>query len=358
MTEAPNLLGAFLRARREPVTPEQAGIPVTGVRRTPGLRREEVAMPAGISADYYLRPERGRDRRPSLQVLESPARVLRLDENLRDYLLGLAAEKPRRSSTTPTRGPPTRRNWPCSAPRWSPRPGRRLCRRNRLPCSMTRVNETVRVSAPSRRTSKVVFLIFAVVFAAVAGAVFALRRMLLMSAPRCMAGHWHGCLDTDNGVVLMTLVGLPIALLGAWVLARVRRTPLDTTAWRLSLAEVGMVYGTVPMVWLTMMPGPAAGLVDGRVSLIPLQDLVTMGTLGIAGNLVLFAALGFFAPIRFAALASAPRILALGAACSTVVEVAQYAFRLDRVSSVDDVLVNATGALLAGLASHHWWRKN
>lgn len=53
-------------------------------------------MLAGISADYYLRLERGRDRRPSIQVLESIARVLRLDENLRAYLLGLAADKPRR----------------------------------------------------------------------------------------------------------------------------------------------------------------------------------------------------------------------------------------------------------------------
>jgi transcriptional regulator with XRE-family HTH domain len=96
MTEEPNLLGAFLRARRELVTPEDAGVPVMGVRRTPGLRREEVAMLAGISADYYLRLERGRDRSPSVQVLESLARVLRLDEDTTAYLLGLAAAKPRR----------------------------------------------------------------------------------------------------------------------------------------------------------------------------------------------------------------------------------------------------------------------
>ncbi|CAA9428654.1 MAG: hypothetical protein AVDCRST_MAG66-3146, partial [uncultured Pseudonocardia sp.] len=81
MSESANPLGAFLRARRELVTPEQAGIPAAGVRRTPGLRREEVAMLAGISADYYLRLERGRDRHPSLQVLESIARVLQLDDD-------------------------------------------------------------------------------------------------------------------------------------------------------------------------------------------------------------------------------------------------------------------------------------
>ena len=124
----------------------------------------------------------------------------------------------------------------------------------------------------------------------------------------------------------------------------------------MSLAEVGMVYGTVPLVWLTLMPGPGAGIVPGRVSLVPLRDLVTMGPIGIGGNLLVFAALGFFAPMRFAALASLPRILALGAGCSALVETAQYVLRLDRVSSVDDVLVNAAGAVLAALASRRWWR--
>jgi glycopeptide antibiotics resistance protein len=117
-----------------------------------------------------------------------------------------------------------------------------------------------------------------------------------------------------------------------------------------------MVHGTVPFVWLTLMPGPGAGIVPGRVSLIPLRDLVTMGPIGIAGNLLVFAALGFFAPMRFGALASLPRILALGAGCSVLVETAQYVLRLDRVSSVDDVLVNAAGAVLFGLASRRWWR--
>lgn len=96
MSERPNLLGEFLRARRELVTPETAGVPVVGVRRVPGLRREEVALLAGISADYYLRLERGRDRRPSLQVLDALAGVLRLDEDTRAYLFGLVAEQPRR----------------------------------------------------------------------------------------------------------------------------------------------------------------------------------------------------------------------------------------------------------------------
>ncbi|MGW1506300.1 helix-turn-helix domain-containing protein [Streptomyces mirabilis] len=95
MTEKSNPVGAFLRARRELVTPEQAGIPAGGARRVPGLRREEVAMLAGISVDYYLRLERGRDRNPSVQVLESIARVLQLDDEHLKHLLSLACETPR-----------------------------------------------------------------------------------------------------------------------------------------------------------------------------------------------------------------------------------------------------------------------
>jgi transcriptional regulator with XRE-family HTH domain len=97
MTDEPNMLGEFLRARRELVSPEQLGIPVLGVRRVAGLRREEVAMLAGISADYYLRLEQGRDRNPSAKVLASVARVLQLDEPASTYLLSLAADKPRRA---------------------------------------------------------------------------------------------------------------------------------------------------------------------------------------------------------------------------------------------------------------------
>jgi transcriptional regulator with XRE-family HTH domain len=101
MTDEPNLLGDYVRARRELVTPEQVGIPVWGVRRVPGLRREEIAMLAGISADYYLRLEQGRDRNPSVQVLESLARVLQLDHDATAYLLRLGADKPRRHRRRP-----------------------------------------------------------------------------------------------------------------------------------------------------------------------------------------------------------------------------------------------------------------
>ncbi|MET9675995.1 VanZ family protein [Streptomyces sp. NPDC006482] len=210
------------------------------------------------------------------------------------------------------------------------------------------------LSPPARRTRRTVLLGLAIL--GVASALFVVRGPLMMSAPRCLAGRWHGCLDTFNGVVLMTLVALPLSVAVVWALARRRRAAGVASAWRMSLAEVGMVHGTVPFLWMTMMPGAGAGIVPGRVSLIPLVDLVTMGPVGIVGNLLVFATLGFFAPMRFAALASVPRILALGAGCSVLVEVAQYLLRLDRVSSVDDVLVNAAGAGLAALASRRWWR--
>ncbi|WP_189953990.1 VanZ family protein [Streptomyces roseolus] len=190
----------------------------------------------------------------------------------------------------------------------------------------------------------------------VAGGLFVVRGPLLMSAPLCLSGQWQRCFGTFNGVVLMTLVTLPAAVLVAWGLARRRRAAGVASARRLSLAEVGMVHGTLPFLWMTLIPGGGAGVVPPRVSLVPLRDLVVMGPLGIVGNLLVFASLGFFAPVRFAAVATLPRLLALGAGCSALVETAQYVLRLDRVTSVDDVLVNATGAVLAGLASRRWWR--
>jgi glycopeptide antibiotics resistance protein len=216
------------------------------------------------------------------------------------------------------------------------------------------MNHNALRSEPRRRARRIALLSLAVL--ALASAAFVVRRPLMMSAPSCLAGRWHGCFDTFNGVVLMTVVALPLAALIVWALARRRQAFGVTSAWRMSLAEVGMVYGTVPFVWIALMPGSGAGVVPGRLSLVPLRDLLTMGPLGTVGNLLVFAALGFFAPMRFAALASVPRVLALAAGCSVLIETAQYVLQLDRVSSVDDVLLNAVGAALAALASRPWWR--
>jgi transcriptional regulator with XRE-family HTH domain len=83
-------VGAFLRSRRERLTPTDVGLPLTTRRRTPGLRREEVAALAAISTDYYLRLEQGRGGSPSDQVLEALGRALRLDADERQHLRALA----------------------------------------------------------------------------------------------------------------------------------------------------------------------------------------------------------------------------------------------------------------------------
>ncbi|MFD9893407.1 helix-turn-helix transcriptional regulator [Amycolatopsis sp. NPDC059027] len=88
--DSDNALGTFLRARRELVRPEDAGLPVTGHRRVAGLRREEVARLAGVSADYYVRLEQGRERNPSIQVVDALARALDLDEEALAHLHRLA----------------------------------------------------------------------------------------------------------------------------------------------------------------------------------------------------------------------------------------------------------------------------
>ncbi|MBL1099061.1 helix-turn-helix transcriptional regulator [Streptomyces coffeae] len=87
-------LGAFLRSRRERITPDQVGLPRSGRRRTPGLRREELALLAGISATWYTYLEQGRDIRASDQVLNALASVLRLDRYERGHLFQLAGHAP------------------------------------------------------------------------------------------------------------------------------------------------------------------------------------------------------------------------------------------------------------------------
>jgi transcriptional regulator with XRE-family HTH domain len=97
-----NLIGEYLRARRELVLPEDVGLPKPDPRRrVPGLRRAEVAMLAGVSPEYYMRLEQGRDQHPSPQVLDALARALRLDEDATAYLRRLAQPGTRRRSRRP-----------------------------------------------------------------------------------------------------------------------------------------------------------------------------------------------------------------------------------------------------------------
>lgn len=87
-------LGAFLRHRRERLRPEDVGLPGGGRRRTPGLRREEVASLAALSPDYYSRLEQGRVRTPSSAALAGLARAVRLTADEQDYLFRLAGQQP------------------------------------------------------------------------------------------------------------------------------------------------------------------------------------------------------------------------------------------------------------------------
>jgi len=89
-----NRMGDFLRAQRAQLTPEDVGLPENGSRRVRGLRREEVAVLAGVSADYYARMEQGRERTPSAQVAEAISAALRLGPDGRDYLFRLARLSP------------------------------------------------------------------------------------------------------------------------------------------------------------------------------------------------------------------------------------------------------------------------
>ncbi len=86
-------LAAFLRSRRERISPEQVGLPPTGRRRTPGLRREEVAQLAAVGVTWYTWLEQARDIQVSTQVLDSVARTLLLDRNERSHLFALAGSE-------------------------------------------------------------------------------------------------------------------------------------------------------------------------------------------------------------------------------------------------------------------------
>jgi transcriptional regulator with XRE-family HTH domain len=93
-------LAAFLRTRRERLTPADVGLPERRRRRTPGLRREEVAELAAVSIDYVVRLEQGRGLRPSADVLEALARALQLSDDERRYLFDLAGQRPARPRPT------------------------------------------------------------------------------------------------------------------------------------------------------------------------------------------------------------------------------------------------------------------
>ncbi|MEV4534138.1 helix-turn-helix transcriptional regulator [Asanoa sp. NPDC049518] len=94
MPAADNRIGDFLKAHRARVDPADVGLHSGGDRRVAGLRREEIAVMSGVSADYYARLEQGRERNPSPQVLSAIGRALRLDPDARGHLFRLAGLHP------------------------------------------------------------------------------------------------------------------------------------------------------------------------------------------------------------------------------------------------------------------------
>jgi transcriptional regulator with XRE-family HTH domain len=110
-------VSAFLKSRRDKITPGQAGLPVYGNRRVAGLRRSEVAMLAGVSVEYYTRLERGNLGGVSDSVLDSIAQALRLDDVERTHLYDLA----RAADAAPARAGELRRRHRSPARQHRPR---------------------------------------------------------------------------------------------------------------------------------------------------------------------------------------------------------------------------------------------
>ncbi|MFI7545538.1 VanZ family protein [Actinoplanes sp. NPDC049599] len=163
-----------------------------------------------------------------------------------------------------------------------------------------------------------------------------------------MGAAWR---DHSTTIIVALLV-LPLAGVAAY--RRRRRT----RSVREALAEVGLLCWTVPFLGMLFTPQRTPRSID----LVPLHDLPSWfsGDPGTAlaqlvGNLAVLAGVGFFLPIRFRWAGSLPRMLALAAASAVAIEVLQWVLAIGRVSSVDDVLVNTVGAILAAACSRPWW---
>jgi transcriptional regulator with XRE-family HTH domain len=112
------LLADFLRARRAALQPEDVGLSRGSRRRTGGLRREEVAVLAGMSTDYYSRLEQQRGPVPSEQMLAALARALKLNPGEREHLFALAGHSAPRRALRPSPPPPPAP--PAPPARWTP----------------------------------------------------------------------------------------------------------------------------------------------------------------------------------------------------------------------------------------------
>ncbi|GAA2210408.1 hypothetical protein GCM10009850_058670 [Nonomuraea monospora] len=171
-----------------------------------------------------------------------------------------------------------------------------------------------------------------------------------------MARTW----ELWGNVIIAGTFALPLALLAIMLLSRHRSRAGHPAPLRASLADVGIVVGTAPWIWMILTPsdGPSG------VNLIPFTDLADLAgapweavSVQVGGNLLVFAALGALLPVRSAAMSSPGRVAAVAAAFSVLVEALQYVCRLGRLSSVDDVILNATGAVIFALVTRRWWAR-
>lgn len=162
-------------------------------------------------------------------------------------------------------------------------------------------------------------------------------------------------------VLTATAIAIPVAVAIVWAVARWRSATPDGAlprreAWLRSAAEVGAIAGTLPWLWMVLTPRPA----ESTVNLVPLSDLAALATASpttivvqLVGNMLVFAALGFWLPIR--SRVSVTTVAVIAAAGAAGVETLQYLLDLGRVSTVDDVGVNTLGAVLAAALSRPWW---
>lgn len=160
--------------------------------------------------------------------------------------------------------------------------------------------------------------------------------------------------DAWGHVLTVWACAAPAVLAAIWWTTRwrLRRGWDRNPALRYTVAEVGLVAGTLPWIWMILTPVDGVG----SISAVPLRDLVATLTdssssavVQVGANTLLFVPLGFFLPLRLPRFAGVARMVLVGATVSATLEIAQYVFDLGRVSSVDDVLMNAAGAGLGAL---------
>ena len=157
----------------------------------------------------------------------------------------------------------------------------------------------------------------------------------------------------DHGfTITVALLVLPVAAVLAYRWRRRSRSRRD------AVAEIGLLCWTLPFVGMLFTPQDAPRSVD----LVPLHDLPSWlsGDAGTAaaqviGNLAVLAGVGLLLPVRYAWAASPSRILMIAVAAAVTIEALQWVLAIGRVSSLDDVLVNTAGAVLAATCSRPWW---